>query len=62
MPLIEVKAFERRFEDEDVAPRLIAGLTDAMCDVFGEDAREEIWVVLEGVSPARWGFGGNVRS
>jgi phenylpyruvate tautomerase PptA (4-oxalocrotonate tautomerase family) len=62
MPLIEVKAFERRFEDDDVAERLIAGLTDAMCDVLGEEVREDIWIVLEGVSPAHWGFGGKVRS
>jgi len=62
MPLIEVKAFERRFEDAEAAPRLIAALTDAMCDVFGEDVRDEVWVVVEGVSPSRWGFGGKVRA
>lgn len=62
MPLIEVKAFERRFDDEETSAKLIAALTDAMCDVFGEDVREEIWVVVEGVSPARWGFGGKVRT
>ena len=61
MPLIEVKAFERRFEDEAAGERLIAALTDAMCDVFGEQVREEVWVILEGVSPSRWGFGGQVR-
>lgn len=62
MPLIEVKAFERRFADDEVAEQLIAALTDAMCSVFGEEAREEIWIVVEGVSPSRWGFGGKVRS
>lgn len=62
MPLIEVKAFERRFQDEATNQRLIAGLTDAMCEVLGEDVREEIWVVLDGVDPTRWGFGGRVRS
>jgi phenylpyruvate tautomerase PptA (4-oxalocrotonate tautomerase family) len=62
VPLIEVKAFERRFEDEQVAETLIAELTDAMCKVLGESARDEIWVVVEGVSPSRWGFGGKVRS
>jgi phenylpyruvate tautomerase PptA (4-oxalocrotonate tautomerase family) len=62
MPLIEVKAFERRFEDDAVAERLIARLTDAMCEVFGEQVREEVWVVVEGVSPRRWGFGGEVRA
>ena len=61
MPISEVKTFERRFEDEAAADRLIAALTDAMCDVFGEDVREEVWVVVEGVSPSRWGFGGKGR-
>jgi phenylpyruvate tautomerase PptA (4-oxalocrotonate tautomerase family) len=61
VPLIEVKAFERRFEDEAAAERLIAALTDAMCDVFGEDVREEVWVIVDGVSPSRWGIGGTVR-
>jgi 4-oxalocrotonate tautomerase len=61
MPLIEVKAFERRFEDPETAGRLIAKLTDALCDVYGEELRDETWVVLEGVPPPRWGFGGEVR-
>ena len=61
MPLIEVKAFERRFEDPEAAERLIAGLTDALCDVFGEEVRDETWVVLEGVEPSRWGFAGETR-
>jgi 4-oxalocrotonate tautomerase len=61
MPLIEVKAFERRFDDPEATERLIAGLTDAMCEVFGEEVRAETWVLVEGVDPSRWGFGGEVR-
>jgi 4-oxalocrotonate tautomerase len=61
MPLIEVKAFERRFEDPETAELLIAKLTDALCDVYGEELREETWVILDGVAPSRWGFGGEVR-
>lgn len=61
MPLIEVKAFDRRFNDPEAAERLIAGLTDALCEVFGEDAREETWVIVQGVEPSKWGFGGKVR-
>lgn len=61
MPLIEVKAFERRFDDLESAERLIAKVTDALCQVYGEELREETWVVLEGIEPARWGFGGKVR-
>lgn len=61
MPIIEVKAFERRFEDAATSERLIAKLTDALCDVYGEELRQETWVLLEGVEPTSWGFGGEVR-
>ena len=61
MPLIEVKAFDRRFEDPEATERLIAGLTDALCEVFGEEVRDETWVIVDGVKPSQWGFGGEVR-
>lgn len=62
MPLIEVTAFEHRFEDEEKSQQLIAKLTDVLVDVYGESARAETWVVLQGVAPSHWGFGGKVRS
>ncbi len=58
MPLIEVKAVDRRFTDPAANERLIAALTDAACQVFGEEARPQIWVVLDGVPAAQWGIGG----
>jgi phenylpyruvate tautomerase PptA (4-oxalocrotonate tautomerase family) len=58
MPLIEVKATDRRFADPAATERLIAALTDAACEVFGEDARPSIWVVVEGVPAQQWGVGG----
>lgn len=61
MPLIEVKALERRFEDPETAELLISKLTDALCDVCGEELRDETWVVLDGVKASHWGFGGKVR-
>ncbi len=61
MPYIEVKAFEKRFADPQTNERLIARLTDALCEVLGEEVREETWIVLEGVEPDKWGFGGAVR-
>jgi phenylpyruvate tautomerase PptA (4-oxalocrotonate tautomerase family) len=61
MPIIEVKAFERRLEDPEAAERVIAGLTDALCEALGEEVRAETWVLLEGVAPSRWGFAGEVR-
>lgn len=62
MPLIEVKAFESRFEDEEKSGLLIERLTEAMVEVYGEAVREETWVVLDGVSRRHWGFGGKVRT
>jgi 4-oxalocrotonate tautomerase len=61
MPIIEVRAFEQRFEDEGTARRLIEKLTDAFVEVYGEAVRDETWVLLEGVSARHWGFGGEVR-
>lgn len=58
MPFIEVKAIDERFEDPETAKRLIAKLTDAACEVFGEGARPQIWVVVDGVPASRFGVGG----
>jgi 4-oxalocrotonate tautomerase family enzyme len=58
MPLIEVKATDRRFEDPEVNAQLITKLTDAACEVWGEDARPSIWVVVEPVPAKQWGVGG----
>lgn len=62
MPYIEVKATDRRFTDPAVAERLIAVLTDAACEVFGEDARPSIWVVVDPVPARQWGVGGKPLS
>ena len=62
MPLIEVKATERRFDDPAANDRLIAALTDAACQVFGEEARSQIWVVLQGIPATRWGIAGKPLS
>ncbi|MGH2928610.1 MAG: tautomerase family protein [Solirubrobacteraceae bacterium] len=59
MPYIEVKAVDRRFGDPEVAKKLIAALTDAACEVFGEAARPDIWVVVDGVPATRFGVGGH---
>jgi 4-oxalocrotonate tautomerase len=61
MPLIEVKGFERRFEDEKTAGELIEKLTEAMVEVYGNEVRDETEVILQGVSPHNWGFGGKRR-
>ncbi len=57
MPLIEVKLFDFRM-DEETSRKLIAGLTDALCEATTEGLREHTWVVVEGHSPKNWGVGG----
>ena len=56
MPLIEVKLFDARVTEESV-PKIIEKLTDALAESSGA-ARENIWVIVEGVSPTHWGAGG----
>ncbi len=58
MPYIEVKAVDTRFENPDAARALITALTDAACSVFGDEARSQIWVVVDGVPASRFGVGG----
>ena len=57
MPYIEVKLFDYRINDE-VSAKLIAGLTDALCEAVHEGMREHTWVVVEGHNPKNWGVGG----
>ena len=56
MPLIEVKLYDRRINDE-VVPKVIEKMTDAICDVIGDDIRDHTWVLVEGLSPKQWGIG-----
>ena len=56
MPLIEVKLYEQRVNDESV-PKIIDALTNALHESSGA-AKEHIWVIVNGVSPKHWGIGG----
>jgi 4-oxalocrotonate tautomerase len=57
MPLIEVKVYDTRINDETV-PKLIEKMTDAMVECTSEEIRPEIWVIVEGVAKKQWGRGG----
>ena len=56
MPLVEVKLYDKRVTEESV-PRIIEAMTNAPAESSGA-AREDIWVLVEGVSPTHWGVGG----
>jgi 4-oxalocrotonate tautomerase len=56
VPLIEVKLYDHRVNEESV-PKMIAALTDALHESSGA-AKEHIHVVVEGVSPKNWGIAG----
>jgi phenylpyruvate tautomerase PptA (4-oxalocrotonate tautomerase family) len=57
MPLIEVTLYDSRIDDETV-PRLIAKLTDALCECTTEELREHVWVLVHGQPAKQWGLGG----
>ena len=60
MPLIEVKAVDRRFDDPAVNERLIATLTDAAPVVGRGGAPRSGWSWR--VPATRWGIGGKPLS
>jgi 4-oxalocrotonate tautomerase len=64
MPIIENKLFENRIADDDAAiiAAIIAAVTDGVCSVVGESAREQTWVVVDGISAKHWSFGGAIKS
>jgi 4-oxalocrotonate tautomerase len=58
MPLIQVKVYEQRLNDETTRA-LIAKLTDAFIEaVDDESVRDYTEVIVEGVARERWGVGG----
>jgi 4-oxalocrotonate tautomerase len=56
MPVIEVKLYERRVTEESV-PKMIEALTNALHESSGA-AKEDIQVIIQGVSPSHWGKAG----
>ena len=56
MPLIEMKLFEHRVTEESV-PKIIEKLTDALSESSAA-AKENIHVIVQGVSPKHWGVAG----
>ena len=61
LPLINVKVFDFRITDDSAAAPSEA-LTNGLCSVVEEDARQATWVMNEAVSPKRWGIGGVIGS
>ena len=56
MPIVEVKLYDKRVTEESV-PKIIEQLTDALSESSGA-AKENIHVVVQGVSPKHWGVAG----
>jgi 4-oxalocrotonate tautomerase family enzyme len=56
MPLVEIKLWDHQATEETV-PKIIASVTAAMAESTGAKP-ENTWVIVEGVSPKRWGVGG----
>ena len=56
MPLVEVKLYDARVTEETV-PKIIEAMTDALAESSGA-SKDNIWVLVEGVSPKNWGVAG----
>jgi len=56
MPIVEVKLYDRRVTEESV-PKIIEAMTNALAESSGA-AKEDIQVLVEGVSPKHWGIAG----
>jgi 4-oxalocrotonate tautomerase len=61
MPLVTVKVFEDRLNDEAFSANLMSALTEAVVAVCGEASRGNTWVVLEGIPRSQWSFGGEIK-
>lgn len=61
MPLVTVKVFEDRLDDAAFSARLTTALTEAVVEVCGESARDNTWVVIEGIPREQWSFGGKLK-
>ncbi|MET3806436.1 4-oxalocrotonate tautomerase [Nakamurella sp. UYEF19] len=57
MPFVNVKVIEGVFTS-DQKKDMIAGITDAVVAVEGENLRGVTWVVVEEVRSGDWGIGG----
>jgi 4-oxalocrotonate tautomerase family enzyme len=57
MPLVEIKLWDHQASEETV-PGIIKSVTAALAESSGAKP-ENIWVIVEGVSPKCWGVGGN---
>ncbi|MBV9197727.1 MAG: tautomerase family protein [Solirubrobacterales bacterium] len=57
MPLIEVKLYDTRINEETV-PKLIQKVTDAVVECTTEKIRGETHVIVEGIPAKQWGTGG----
>jgi phenylpyruvate tautomerase PptA (4-oxalocrotonate tautomerase family) len=57
MPIVEVKLYDTRINEETV-PKLIQKLTDAVVECTSEEIRGETHVLVQGLPKSQWGTGG----
>ena len=57
MPIVEIKLYDTRINDETV-PMLIEKVTDAVVECTTEEIRQDTWVIVQGLPKKQWGTGG----
>ena len=63
MPLVNVKLFEDRLQnDREMAERLAVAIDEVVAEHCSTDGkRPDTWVVVEGVPRTQWTFNGELR-
>ncbi|GAA1777296.1 hypothetical protein [Leucobacter iarius] len=64
MPLVTVKLFEHRLqEDPELARRLAAAIDEVVAEhcTPANGTRPDTWVTVEGVPRTQWTFNGEIR-
>lgn len=64
MPLVNVKLFEHRLQDDpELAHRLAVAIDQVVAElcVGANGARPDTWVTVEGVPRSQWTFNGELR-
>jgi 4-oxalocrotonate tautomerase len=58
MPIVEIKLFDTRANDEETVRNLIEKVTDAVVECTSEAIRDETWVLVQGFPKNQWGLAG----
>ena len=59
IPFVEIKVMEGELSKDDTK-KLIADVTDVLVSFFGENLRNNIWIIVQEIKTGNFGVGGQV--